>query len=146
MLCFAWVRLTSFVAKRYTFRALSFGAANFLLVVSSAATNKMPSKKDGMQPMQMQTSAPTGHHGGISSKPIIIILSAVVLGLMALVVGGGVAVYKVIQTHHMNSDTLAQLKSVESMVQQLKVSSCGCSGMASWHLLTLIALPVLDLY
>ena len=65
---------------------------------------------------------------------------------MALVVGGGVAVYKVIQTHHMNSDTLAQLKSVESMVQQLKVSSCGCSGMASWHLLTLIALPVLDLY
>lgn len=71
--------------------------------------------------MQMQTSASSSGDGGISSKPIIIILSAVILGLLSLVVGGGVAVYKVIQTHHMNSDTLQQLKSVESMVQQLKV-------------------------
>eukprot|EP00750_Incisomonas_marina_P032659 INCI9274.1.p1 GENE.INCI9274.1~~INCI9274.1.p1 ORF type:complete len:234 (-),score=84.01 INCI9274.1:252-953(-) len=81
----------------------------------------MPKNTNGMQPMQMQTSASSSAAGGISSKPIIIILSAVILGLLSLVVGGGVAVYKVIQTHHMNSDTLQQLKSVESMVQQLKL-------------------------
>ena len=80
----------------------------------------MPSNKDGMQPMQMQTSAGAGA-AGISAKPIIIILCAVILGLISLVVGGGVAVYKVIQTHHMHSGTLEQLKAVESMVQQLKV-------------------------
>jgi hypothetical protein len=77
----------------------------------------MPSK-DGMQPMQMQTKAKSD--GGLSNKPIIIVLSAVILGLLALVIGGGVAVYKVIQTHHVNSATLQQLSEVEQTLQQLK--------------------------
>ena len=50
------------------------------------------SKEKGMQPMEMRTST-SGSDGGISTKPIIIILGAVILGLLALVVGGGVAVY-----------------------------------------------------
>jgi len=102
------------IGHRVGFCAVHIDTLNHPFITMSAS-------KNGMQPMQMQTSASTSGNNGISAKPIIIVLSAVVLGLMALVVGGGVAVYKVIQTHHMNANTLMQLKSVEEMVNTLKV-------------------------